>query len=258
MIKELTSYYKQQGISPLNFRCPHLQVCSRGNEKFVKAKEAFVGSEYEKGTLPRLLFVSLDPGSSDNNPKRRTVQSVRYWEEHKCDVEELPKYRHWYRTHELAWILLKRLKPDLEIQDSHLYFAHVNSVKCCVSNDDHKSAPAVLFRNCREYLDQEIVILKPDILITQGNWAKIAIEKSFGIPKSPGDKHRCSHVRFLMGSRMVFWLHTNHPRDYGRFNQQRRECFKKWGKIIYNEFSKQASQPIRRCTGALLSSRPMS
>jgi len=237
-MKELISYYKRRGISALNFHCSHLQDCSKGNEKFVKAKEAFVGTEYEKGTLPRLLFVSLDPGRSDSNPRRRTVKSVWYLEEHECDVEELPKARHWYRTHELAWTLLRRLKPDLEIQDSHLYFAHVNSVKCCVSNDGHKSARTALFRNCREYLGQEIVILKPDILVTQGKWANVAIEQSFGVRKSPGEKGRCSHVRFLMGSRMVSWLHTNHPRDFGRFNQQRRECFKKWARIIYDEFSK--------------------
>lgn len=238
MIKKLTSFYKRQGISALNFHCPHLRDCSKGNKKFVEAKEAFVGTEYEKGTLPRLLFLSLDPGSSDSNPRLRALKSVRHWEEHKCDVNELPKARHWYRTHELAWILLKRFKPDMEIQDSHLYFAHANSVKCCVSNDDHKSAPVALFRNCRKYIDQEIVILKPDILVTQGNWAKTAIEKSFSVRKSSMDKRICSYVRFLISGRMVLWLHTNHPRDFGRFNQQRRECFKKWAKIIYDEFSK--------------------
>ena len=73
----------------------------------MQAREAFVGTEYEKGALPRLLFVSLDPGSSDVDPKRRTAESIRYREEHGCDVATLPKPRHWYRTHELAWILLK-------------------------------------------------------------------------------------------------------------------------------------------------------
>jgi hypothetical protein len=43
----------------------------------VKAKEAFIGTEYEKGTLPRLLFVSLDPDRSDSNPRQRTVKYVR-------------------------------------------------------------------------------------------------------------------------------------------------------------------------------------
>lgn len=238
MIKELTAYYQEKGISALNFRCQYLQACGKSNKRFVEAKEAFVGTEYEKGSLPRLLFLSLDPGSSDRDPKRRTLEFVRHSEEHECDVVNLLKARHWYRTHELAWILLKKIKPDLQMQDSHLYFAHVNSVKCCVSNDNHKSASPALFNNCRKYVVGEIVVLKPDILITQGKWAKLAIEQSFDSPQSPGNKHLCSHVRFPMGNRSVLWFHTNHPRDFGRFNKQRRECFEKWARIIYNKFSK--------------------
>lgn len=80
MIKELTAYYQQRGISALDFRCPHLNVCCKGNERFVEAKEAFVGTEYEKGVFPRLLFVSLDPGSSYSDPRLRTVESVRFKE----------------------------------------------------------------------------------------------------------------------------------------------------------------------------------
>lgn len=238
MIEELVSYYQQKGISALNFRCPHLQACSKGNKKFVEAKEALVGTEYEKGTLPRLLFVSLDPGSSDRDPKRRTVKFVRHLEEHECDVAQLPKVRHWYRTHELAWILLKKFKSDLQIQDTHLYFAHVNSVKCCVMNEDHKSAPRTLFDNCRKYVSGEIVILRPDILVTQGKWAKVAIEQSFDVPQSPKNKRLCSHVQFPLDNRKVLWFHTYHPSNYGKFNQQRRGCFEKWAKIIYDKFYK--------------------
>src|SRR4030067_1102162 len=163
MIKELTAYYQQKGISALDFHCQHLQACSKGNERFVEAKEAFVGTEYEKGTIPRLLFVSLDPGSSYSDPKWRTVEFVRNLEEHKCDVAKLHKSRHWYRTHELAWILLKKLKPDLQIEDSHM--------------------------------------------------------------------------QFLMKNRKVLWFHTYHPSNYGKFNQQRNECFEKWAEIIYDKFS---------------------
>jgi len=238
MIEKLTAYYQQKGISALDFRCQHLQACGKGNERFVEAKEAFVGTEYEKGTLPRLLFVSLDPGSSDRDPKRRTVKFVRYLEEHKCDVAKLPKARlwHWYYTHDLAWKLLKKLKPDLQKQDSHLYFANVNSVKCCVGNANHKSAPAVLFRNCQKYVGEEVVILKPDILVTQGNWAKVAIEQSFDTPQFP-NKQLCSHVQFLMENKKVLWFHTYHPSNYGQFHQQRRDCFERWAKIIYDKFS---------------------
>jgi uracil-DNA glycosylase family 4 len=230
-------YYQQQGISPLEFRCQHLQVCSKGNDRFVEAKGAFVGTEYEKGTLrPRLLFVSLDPGSSNSNPKQRTVESVRIQEEHECDVAKLPKARHWYRAHELAWILLKRIKPDLQLQDTHLYFAHVNSVKCCVSNDNHQSASPILFRNCQKYIDGEIAILKPDVLVTQGNKAREAIQQSYKIFETLNDKHICSYAWLFIEGKKVLWVHTYHPRNFGKFNQQRRECFEIWAQFIYDTF----------------------
>jgi len=236
MLNELTNYYQRKGISPLDFRCQHLQICSDGNDRFVKAKGAFVGTEYEKGTLPRLLFASLDPGSSDSNPERRTVESVRLQEEHDCDVAKLPKNRHWYRTHELAWILLKRIKPDLQIRDSHSYFAHVNSVKCRASNENHQSASPILFRNCQKYIGGEIAILKPAILVTQGEKAREAIQQSFKISESLEDKYICSHVWIFIEGKKVLWFHTYHPRNFGKFNQQRRECFENWAEIIYETF----------------------
>ena len=145
LLEKLALYYKEKGIFSLDFRCRHWQSCSKGNERITQAKSAFVGTEYEKGLLPRLLFLSLDPGDSDSKPEQRTLESVRYAEEHECKVADLPKQRHWYRTHELALMLLKRLRPDLTIEDSHLYFAHVNSVKCSMNDDDHKQARSAIF-----------------------------------------------------------------------------------------------------------------
>ena len=241
MIKELKRYYQQQGISALGFDCTHFKHCREGyEEKFVKAKEAFVGTEYEKGRLPRLLFVSLDPGDSPRLGKHRTVDYVRLHEENDCRVAELLKNRHWYRTHELAWTLLQRIKPDLRIEDSHLYFAHTNSAKCCVNNDDKKAGPGVLFNNCREYLREEIIILKPDILVTQGDWAKHAIKEIFFKEscdlRSPAGNDLCSYVPFDMGKRKVIWFPTYHPGAYGLFNKQKKTCWEIWATIVHKTF----------------------
>lgn len=230
------AYYRRQGISALAFRCPHVRECRRGQVGFVEAKAAFVGSEYENGTLPRLLFVSLDPGRSDRNPAERTAQAVRIREEQECDVATLPKARHWYRTHEMAWELLKRFRLDLQMQDIHRYFAHANSGKCCVGNPDHQSAPAVLFRNCRKYLQGEITLLRPDVLVTQGKWARVAVEQSLEVREFAGARSPCSPGRLQLANRPVLWLHTNHPRDFGRFNQQRRECIGRWVRLVLARF----------------------
>ncbi|WP_322507498.1 uracil-DNA glycosylase family protein [Anaerolinea sp.] len=235
MLRELEAYYQKEGIYPLDFHCPYLSVCRKDNENFIEAKSAFVGSEYEKGTLPRLLFLSLDPGSSERDANRRTPEAVRYQEEHECNTDTLVKSRHWYRTHEMAWRLLKKFKPNLDIQSSHLYFAHINTVKCCVCNKNHASAPVILFKNCQRYIWGEIEILKPDILITQGKRAREALKEVFGIFESE-DYSLCRSQWIRLGEKSVLWFPTYHPRNFGVFNRQRKECFAIWAQFIYEAF----------------------
>ena len=65
ILDRLKHHYESNGISAANFHCQHRSDCSRDCDGFVEAREAFVGTEYEFGNLPRLLFVSLDPGGDD-------------------------------------------------------------------------------------------------------------------------------------------------------------------------------------------------
>lgn len=87
MLKSLQTYYQRHGISAENFDCVHgrpgLRSCKSISVDFVTAREAFVGSEYEKGTLPRVLFVSIDASSDSpgREPSKRTLEYMRYWEE---------------------------------------------------------------------------------------------------------------------------------------------------------------------------------
>jgi len=240
MLKSLETYYRYNGISPLYFRCRHWEACRKGNPKITQAKSAFVGTGYEKGVLPRLLFLSLDPGESDREPKKRTVEYLRYQEEHECKVAELRKLRHWhwYYTHDLALILLKRFRPDMNIQDSHLYFAHTNSAKCSMNHSNHKQAKSKIFKNCREYIGGEITILNPDILITQGNEARIVVERTFEVSEISEDKQICSHKWAHIGGKKTIWFRTFHPSAYGKFHQQKRDCFENWAKYVYRELQK--------------------
>lgn len=72
MLTELHSYYDAHGIGARRFACLHRHQCAAESPRFTTAKEAYVGSEYEKGTLPRLLFLSLDSGSADAGPATKT------------------------------------------------------------------------------------------------------------------------------------------------------------------------------------------
>ena len=63
MLAELDQYYREEGISAVVFAYKSYPACSAGcaPRKFLTTHEAFVGSEYEKGAVPRHLFISLEP-----------------------------------------------------------------------------------------------------------------------------------------------------------------------------------------------------
>ncbi len=220
MITELQAYYQKNGILATDFSCKHKDACSKDCESFTGPKSAFVSVGYEDGLLPRLLprllFLSLDSGSGDKANENRLPLAVRGQVENE-DVMGRPKHKHWYRTHELAWYFLKRFDRFLKITEAKSYFAHANSAKCCMNKPQRKKADKVLFKNCQEFLAKELEILNPEILVTQGNEAKKAISIL------------ASHVRDIapftsvikLNGKEVFWLHTYHPNNWGKFNKQR-------------------------------------
>lgn len=217
MLRELSRYYEDNGILSTSFTCSRKDLCKGDCAEFTGPKSAFVSTGYERGDLPRLLFLSLDSGDGDENDANRLPEAVRGREETERDVLALPRNRHWYRTHELAWYVLSRFDPGLGLEEAKGYFAHANSAKCCMNRPGRKKASAVLFRNCREYLRGELAILRPDVLVTQGAEAKEAVECLYGTLGS-FDEYAS---KIEMDGRRVFWLHTYHPACWGSFNRQR-------------------------------------
>ena len=180
MLRKLNVFYEKHDILPDRFRCSSYAVCSAGSPNFTSAKASYVGPRYEERELPRLLFLSLDSGSADPDPRQRTAEAVREGNL-AYDVAALPKQNHWYRTHEMAFALLRQFKPELTVVDTRLYFAHVNSAKCCQNKSQRKQADKVLFENCRRFIAGELRLLSPDVVVTQGGWAEVAIRRSFDI-----------------------------------------------------------------------------
>lgn len=221
MFQRLRRYYKDNGILSTSFTCPHKKQCSAGSQKFTGPKSAFVSTGYENKSsdLPRLLFLSLDSGDGDKDDRKRLPEALRQQEEIDRDVLALPKHKHWYRTHELAWYIFKRFDPNIRVEDAKGYFAHANSAKCCMNKPGRKQADRILFRNCREYLEGELEILRPDVIVTQGAEAKRAVQSFCESPERINDDEYASTI--LMNSRRVFWLHTHHPSGWGAFNRQR-------------------------------------
>ena len=82
MIEKLIKYYVDNGIYPLNFNCKHYPSCvsrAQNKEKFTKGHGIWVGTEYEKGYVPKLLFLSLDSGSAELDPNKRTMEAAMQW-----------------------------------------------------------------------------------------------------------------------------------------------------------------------------------
>ena len=237
LLDELNAFYETHGISPSNFRCPLHSSCSAGSPNFTTAKASFVGPRYGAArSVPRLVFLSADPGRSPRTVEQRTLEGVRA-HELALDVALLHKARHWYRTHELAFRLLRQFKAGLTIEEARYYFAHVNSAKCCENNPGNAQAHHTLFRNCQPIALAELRVLRPDIIVTQASPAKDVVMTRLDVsshdvrqlPSAPMYKrnalYETGHLEIVPG-RKTLWLSTYHPHEQsGRFAPQRRHCW---------------------------------
>lgn len=246
MLRRLDAFYKSNGISPVHFGCPWRSACCGDSAAFTEAKASYVGPFFEERRLPRLLFLSLDPGGADPRPEERTIEAVRR-QNLAMDVEKLPPTRHWYLTHELAFALLRQFKADLTVPDTRLYFAHVQSAKC---SDKPEKEPASerLFDNCRSFILQELEILNPDIVVTQGNAAVEAILKGGFIVRQhvrrtvKDARYETAFLEFDREMRCL-WLQTYLPGARSLFQQQRRHCWPLYAKAVARFWTSTSEDP---------------
>lgn len=144
------------------------------------------------------------------------------------NVSTLPKGKHWYETHDLAFVPLRQSKPDLTIGGTSPFFAHVNSAKCCMNNQGRRQAADALFNNCRGYLPGELRILQPDVVVSQGSPAKRAMEQ-FNVLEPrlrTTDGLRCEATVVRIGPKNALWIPTHHPSAYGVFWPQKKTCWR--------------------------------
>jgi len=254
MLQQLRNYYLERGIAAEAFSCPHGALgplsCRSNSTDFVTAREAFVGSEYEKGTLPRVLFLSIDASTDHPGraPAKRTLEYMRFWEENGrpdpqgCDAERLHKGRHWYWTHKIAHEMLNsvsfaKLGRPIQFRDIHKYFAHTNSAKCKDAARGTGQGPELVFRNCRPHIPEEIRLLRPDVVVTQGKFGRDAIEGAFPIVRRlPHPKRPEYAAEFLhLDGREVLKFSTYHQNNYGEFNREKSDAYP-WYLEVAREF----------------------
>lgn len=211
LLDKLKQYYISNNIHSENFNCKFYSECSKGFPEFTEAKSSSVPDKYSESSI-KIVFLSLDSGSSFRENKDRTPEAVKYQNQN-CSVGKLNKGRHWYQTHYWATEILNEIENiNIKIEDSKYYFAHVNAAKCCQNKKNHREADKVLFKNCRVYLKEELQILSPDIIITQGNQAKFSL-LSFAQIKKEFDYN----VKKIDIGFDVLWVHTPHPSAFGHY-----------------------------------------
>ena len=258
MLEELKKYYIENGISANSFvknayRCKHYERCSTrldGGKKipFYEAKEAFISTRYELHKVPRLLVVSLDPKYSSNpiyssvynTPAKRTLENVRNQEEFSSgdSYYDWPLKSHWRKTYDCLFVLLKRfLGYERDRREIRHYFAHTNSAKCH-DKPESDQASDELFFNCREYLPPEILILDPDVVITQGKFSYFSYMEKFITPDAFPLPERFRHLNKVhpiqINDHNALWIEMNHPCRHDDFYQKQDVInFNQYGELIY-------------------------
>jgi len=211
VIQKLRHYYNQNGIAANYFTCTHYANCRGKNKSFKKAREAYVGRYYEN-TCPRLLFLSLDPGS--DGERRNASRGMKQLQK---DIEKwtpnAPKKGHWHWTLMLAVELLQSFIPGITRDSVVKYFAHTNSAKCCQNKRHGAEADSRLFKYCISFVPDELERLAPDVIITQGDKAKRVLQLAYQDTGEviPGRRKSWNTKLVPISGQTVLWIHTYHP-----------------------------------------------
>ena len=237
--RKLNQYYEDVGIAPITdipvtpgnldaifaaFRCPNKDNCRdacqealQGNVHFLARTEGVTVSQYYRERnynghrIPRIVVVSLSAPEPDFAPP-----------------ENMALTRHWRGT---TTTVRNLLRPFIELdpagnagdQSTNIIeqlFVHVRTAKCCSNANNGGQEPDGVYQNCGHYLRKELRILKPDVIVTQGDSAheqaerhvfdeivqQTAVRPVQGIPNS------IARIVSLKGdSRRVYWLQTYFP-----------------------------------------------
>lgn len=236
-MKSVDDYYRAQGIAACAFRCPSLADCSHGAQDFVEVREPMIGDLYEQHILPRLLFVSLDPATDmvGRSAEARSSAAVFEWETRQARPvsggPEFKKQAHWYRTYEFAHRLLAPIARErgmgvLSFSSMYRYFAHTNSAKCKDMGVGTAQAHARIFANCSRYIAGEVIALEPDILVTQGKYAREACADLPVLMQGVAPNAAYSADVLDLPSGPAVRFQTNHPNR--KDNSYRNEVAEAW------------------------------
>ena len=227
---QLNQYYERVGISPVccedppeemfnNFRCPNKVDCQNyceasGEFEFqpriegVEVSQCYYGRAFRGHSIPRIVVVSLSaprPGShsrDDSSSQRNEGNGLN---------------PHWRETLAMIRSLLysfiasqdfprpARYSSDRSTAQIAQLFVHVRTAKC--SSRPRKEPPQV-YENCGDYLGEELRILKPNVIVTQGDDVHWQLKKHVLDAETVRGINIVNLRRY---NRKVCWLQTYHP-----------------------------------------------
>ena len=258
MQEKINQYYERKHITPVGykeketlkemhsemfseFNCPKKKCCrkvcykaSNKSENFLFAphtdgtyvSQYYQDREYKGDRIPRIVVVSL----SAPEPYDPLAQNGAQPDEHE------PLNPHWRETLAMVRSLLhpfvapenfptpaRSFDKSAEIIGN--LFVHVRTAKCCSNAKGSKQEPGQVYANCGPYFTEEMRILEPDVIVTQGNPAHWAAEghafdegANTTATEVDGINYSIAHILSLKHDSdwKVYWLRTYHP-CYGRY-----------------------------------------
>ncbi len=200
----------------------------------VTVSQEYQAGKYHGDRIPRIVVLSLSapqpsPGQILSIPQPKEEQD-------KPAANSKTRWRasHWpetlamVRSFLLSFIACENFPGPATYQEAkskkeiEKLFVHVRTAKCCSNAKGTSQEPGKVYENCGGYLGKELSILKPDVIVTQGNqahWravehafeenANISVEEVRGI-----ETKNCIAciVNLKEGNQRVYWLPLYHPR----------------------------------------------
>jgi len=156
--KQMNEFYELNGIVTDRPACPHLNDCRKiaKSRELICCSQAHIGTKY--GEEIRIVVVSLDTGEDAYDLERRTevMEEIRYVEK-PCKQTK--------GTMELLFDLLGT--KGILIDNVLKYTSMTNSAKCSGVGSKNKLSTRI-YQNCSKYQIEELELLQPDVIYTQG------------------------------------------------------------------------------------------
>lgn len=182
--------YKDLKIEPLpgKFHCDYYEECRESLEKrlrrdIITGNWPYIGVDYGKakisGKVCRILVIAMDQGGAGEARGKDFETRQKEW----YGAFFNSVNAHTGGTHLIVKYLVDNKDPEFFIGA----FAHTNAVKCSPKKEKQQmksESTATMRKCCRNHLERELEILKPDLIIAEGKGPVAMVEHILGLSET--------------------------------------------------------------------------